>query len=128
MMMIIRSLNFVLLMLVAVPCFGQEVTVRVINAADDHPLKRVSLSVRGMAPGEHNLKLIPDDNGSATFALPDPAPTHFRVDVLISPAHWDCPCFGDGSSTTAPSGRVSFRVRRRLWESSPILAIPTPCI
>jgi hypothetical protein len=83
-------------MLVAVPCFGQEVTVRVINAADGHPLKRVSVSVRAMAPGEHNLRLTTDENGVAKFILPEPAPTHFTVDVLISPTHWDCPCIVGG--------------------------------
>jgi hypothetical protein len=94
--MIIRILNCVLLMLVAVPCFGQEITVRVVNAADGHPLKRVSISVRAMAAGEHNLRLVTDDNGVAKFTLPQPAPTHFTVDVLISPTHWDCPCIGGG--------------------------------
>jgi hypothetical protein len=93
---LVRVFAWVLVMLVAPACVAQEVTVRVVNAVDGHPLKRVPVSVRAMAPGEHNLRLTTDENGMAKFILPEPAPTHFTVDVLVSPTHWDCPCFGGG--------------------------------
>jgi hypothetical protein len=93
-----RAFAWVLVMLVAPSCFAQEVTVRVVNAADGRPLKKVPVSVRAIAPAQHDLRLKTDANGEVRFPLPESAPPHLRVDVLISRTHWDCGCFAEGAT------------------------------
>jgi hypothetical protein len=80
-------------MLVAPSCFAQEMTVRVVNAANGRPLKDQLVYIGVREPLVWNdLQLKTDANGEARFTLPDPAPPHMRVNVLLSPLRWDCGC------------------------------------
>lgn len=89
----LRAFAWVLVMLVAPPCVAQEVTVRVVNAADGHPLKDQLVYIGVREPLVWNdLQLKTGANGEAHFTLPDPAPPHMRINVLLSPLRWDCGC------------------------------------
>jgi hypothetical protein len=82
-------------MLVALPCAAQEVTVRVINAANGRPLENQPVHVTLMngdrwADDDVHLRLKTDVKGEAHFTLPRPAPKHVDVGTGMSPNHWDC--------------------------------------
>ena len=98
--MLFRGLVYVLVLLLGPFCFAQVVTVRVINAADGHPLQKQHVSVsllydkgeKTPAKYEANLTLETDTNGEARFTLPEPAPPHISVQVRLTSEHWRCGC------------------------------------
>jgi hypothetical protein len=98
--MLFRCLVFVLLLLVEPLCFAQAVTVRVVNAADGHPLQKQQVSVsllyekgeKTPAKYEANLSLETDANGEARFTLPEPTPPHILAQVRLTSEHWRCGC------------------------------------
>jgi hypothetical protein len=100
MTMLLRSSVCVLLLLVGPFCFAQVVTVRVINAADGHPLQKQHVSVSLLyekgekAPTKYdaNLSLETDANGEAHFTLPGPAPPHISAQVRLTSEQWRCGC------------------------------------
>lgn len=83
-------------MLVTAPGFAQELTIRVVNAANGHPLTKVPVFVRHMGVGQHDLRLETDGTGDARFTPPDGGPPYIRVDVSVSRTRWDCGCFAEG--------------------------------
>jgi hypothetical protein len=95
-----RDLVCVLLLLLGPLCHAQVVTVRVINAANGHPLPKQQVSVnlfyeKGVktpAKYDANLTLATDVNGEAHFALPEPAPLHLFVQIRLTSEHWHCGC------------------------------------
>ena len=95
-----RGLVCVLLLLVGPLCFAQVVTVRVVNAADGHPLQKQQVSVsllyekgeKTPAKYEANLSGETDANGEAHFTLPEPAPPHISAQVRLTSEHWRCGC------------------------------------
>src|SRR5215831_3049890 len=104
MSMLLRGLSCVLLMLVEPSCFAQEVTIRVIKASNGGPLRKQPVDVsllygKGETPPpkfDSALKLETDANGTAHFALPEPAPSSVFVMVRLSERDWKC-----GYSVTA---------------------------
>ena len=84
------------ILLIAPPCLAQDVSVRVVSAADGHPLPKVPVFVRHMATAQHDLRLETDRKGEARFVLPDSAPPYIRVDVSVSRTRWECGCFAEG--------------------------------
>lgn len=86
-------------------CFAQGVTVRVINAANGHPLQKQSVTVsllyekgeRTPAKYDATLRLETDVNGEAHFRLPEP-PVHFSAQVRVDWSHWKCGCGVLGST------------------------------
>jgi hypothetical protein len=98
--MLLQGLVCVLLLTLGPLCFGQVVTIRVINAADGHPLQKQQVSVsllyekgeRTPPKYDANLSLETDVNGEAHFPLPEPAPTHLSAQVRLPSEHWRCGC------------------------------------
>jgi hypothetical protein len=81
-------------------CLAQAVTIRVINASDDRPLRSQPVWVsllyeKGEAtPAKYdaNLTLQTDGSGEARFVLPEPPPAHLAVRVGIDQGQWHCGC------------------------------------
>ena len=123
-------------------CFGQTVTIRVINIANGNPLGNqpvaISLLHEGGSTDKPNLSLLTDANGEAEFELPKPPPPHFAVRVSLNDARWYCDCLAlvttedvmqkglltrspDNEGTrTAPvlkqePGEILFRARSTPW-------------
>jgi hypothetical protein len=94
--MLFRAFTWVVVMLVAPACVAQEVTIRVVNAANGDPLTKARVFVRDMGAARHDLRLETDGKGEARFTLPDSAPPHIRVDVYVSRTRWECGCFAEG--------------------------------
>ena len=98
--MLFRVFACVLLMLAGPVCVAQEITVRVINAANGRPMKKVTVMVSG-PPGPQIMLAVrreTDGTGEAHFTLPDPAPRYIVVNAILSSDHWDCGCL----ATAAP--------------------------
>jgi|HubBroStandDraft_6_1064221.scaffolds.fasta_scaffold561427_1 hypothetical protein len=81
-------------------CFGQMITIRVINQKDGQPLQKaqVSLSLlyeqgaKTPAHYESVLRAETDTYGKAEFSLPEPSPTHIFVQVKLNSGYWRCAC------------------------------------
>jgi hypothetical protein len=79
-------------------CRGEAVTIRVINSDGGRPLQKQQVSVsllydkgeKTPAKYDANLNLETDVNGEVHFVLPEPAPAHLAVRILIDWGHWDC--------------------------------------
>jgi hypothetical protein len=98
--------QLVSLLLLCVPtaCFGQTVTIRLINATNGSGLPKQQVSVSGLhekdSPTDKpELRLVTDDNGEAQFELPKPVPVHFTVHADISDARWHCDCMAFVATT-----------------------------
>lgn len=88
-------------------CFAQTITVRIVNLANNKPIKNVPIYVLGLSESSSNeqeegrrlaVKPIQADlilrtakNGEARLPIPIPAPAHFYIRALLS-ATWDCVC------------------------------------
>jgi hypothetical protein len=96
----IRYLVCFLVLWVAPACLAQAVTIRVINAADGHPLQKQQISVtffydkgeKRPAKYEATLSLETNVNGEAQFTFPEPAPAHLAAQVRIDWGRWKCGC------------------------------------
>jgi hypothetical protein len=90
-------------------CFGQAVTVLIVNAANDRPVGNQRVYVSGLSrslamndmearvnlirnPHSADLSLVTSDKGEVDFDLPKPAPAYFYVWARLSGPHWDCTC------------------------------------
>ena len=89
-------------------CFGQRVSIRLVNLTNDSPVgnQRVYISgISGTAINERDerlkliikpftadLILVTDTAGRAGFDLPKPAPAYFYIRAALSGPHWDCTC------------------------------------
>ena len=77
-------------------CFGQSISVRLINMTNGHPLKkqRVSLSLvyyKGEQVPTKYDKIIDretDIKGEAHFDLPEPPPNRLAFDIHLSSETW----------------------------------------
>jgi hypothetical protein len=90
-------------------CFGQTVTVRLINATDGRPVGGEKVLVSGIKgggdtreealhklirkPTSPDLTLITDAQGAIQFDLPKAPPTDFYVRADLHHPAWDCTCF-----------------------------------
>jgi len=92
----LRSLACVLLLCCGHICLAQEITVRVVSAANGRPVpkQRVSVTLSNNAV----LNLETDADGEAHFKLPDPPPAHFAAQVRVDWSHWNCLCIITGST------------------------------
>jgi hypothetical protein len=89
-------------------CLAQEVTVRVINAANRRPLQKQAISVSFLydkkydkeIPAKYDaiLNLETDVNGQAHFKFPEPPPVHFSAQVRVDWSRWMCGCVILGST------------------------------
>jgi hypothetical protein len=81
-------------------CFGQVITVRIINGRNGHPLPRRSIlfsplydkSEKAPAKYDANVRMETDSNGEAQFNLPAPLPVRVSVGVGLDFEHWRCLC------------------------------------
>lgn len=83
-------------------CLAQDVTVRVINAENGHPVQKQAISVSFLydkkydkeIPAKYDLvlNLETDVNGEAHFKLPEPPPVHFSAQVRMDWSRWKCGC------------------------------------
>ncbi len=79
-------------------CRAQDVTVRLVNAANGHPLPKWKVSVsfyygkKSAANYDQSLNLETNANGEAHFELPQPRPEYFSAQAKIDWSHWKCGC------------------------------------
>jgi hypothetical protein len=118
------GLAFFLSGFVGFACFGQIVTVRVVNAADGKPVAAQKILISGIkgtgdTPGEARQKLLakhasPDATlvteaeGRVQFDLPTVPPTKFYVRAMLRPPVWDC-------SSCLVTVSTEELVRKGLW-------------
>ena len=104
----VLGLAFFLSGFVGFTCFGQTVTVRVVNAADGKPVAAQKILISGIRgtgdrPGEARQKLVAkhaspdatlvtDAQGRVQFDLPAVPPTKFYIRAVLPPPVWDCSC------------------------------------
>jgi hypothetical protein len=102
-----------LLLCLSSRCIAQQITVRVIDARNGHPLQKRQISIKlfycegKMTPlglfyckGEttppaqydQTLRFETDVNGEARFQLSEPVPAHLTASVDITEEHWFCGC------------------------------------
>jgi hypothetical protein len=97
-----RYLTCLLLLCCGHLCMAQEVTVRVINAANGRPLPKQAVSVSFLYDNRYDkeipakydavLNLETDANGEAHFRLPEPPPAHFSAQARVDWSRWNCGC------------------------------------
>jgi len=101
-------LALLLLPCVNATCFGQTVRIRIVNVANESPVKKQRVSVSGIGgkeetleeairklitkPTTPDLRLVTDAQGEAQFELPKTAPAYFYVRAELSGPVWDCTC------------------------------------
>lgn len=89
-------------------CFGQRVTIRVVNL-NETPFKNKQVYVSGLSaqaaswkeehlkltgkPIRADLSLLTDGKGETAFDLPSPPPAFVYVRPVFSERVWDCSCF-----------------------------------
>jgi len=112
------------------------VRVRVVNAANGHPLQEQAVSVSFLYDKEYDkeipatydavLNLETDANGEAHFKLPEPAPVHFSAQVKVDWSHWKCGCGVLGSTDdlvrkgiVGPMATTDSNKSARLLKSTP---------
>lgn len=87
-------------LLLAPACLGQMIRVRIVNAANGHPLQKLQVSISllygsgEVAPSDSSrlMHSETDAKGEARFELPKPLPTHLSAQVRLSSEHWRCAC------------------------------------
>jgi hypothetical protein len=83
---------FTLFLLPHAACFGQTITIHVVNVTNGRPISKQHISISGL-PDSPGLRFVTDPNGEVQFELPKPTPTRFAVRADLSPAsHWYCYC------------------------------------
>jgi len=96
-----RTICSLLLVGFTATCLAQQITIRVIDARNGHPLQKREVLLRlhygkdeeKPAKYEPILRLSTDADGKAQFGLPEPAPEHLEAEVRISMnEHWWCWC------------------------------------
>ncbi len=91
-----------------VVCFGQTITVRLVDVTTQSPVSNQQIYVFGISgkvgtkeekvrlelssPSNADLSLVTDSKGVATFDLPEPVPSYFYIRAALSGRHWDCFC------------------------------------
>lgn len=101
-------LALLLLPCVNTTCFGQTVTIRIVNVANETPVRNKKIDIFGITEtgaaeqderrklitksARPDLRFVTDANGEAKFELPKPAPTYFYVLADLSGPRWDCFC------------------------------------
>ena len=89
-------------------CFGQTITIRLIDVRGHTPVSNQHVYVFGTSgkanvseekqrfelsnPSGADMSLVTDINGEATFDLPKSVPSYFYVRAALSSRHWDCFC------------------------------------
>jgi hypothetical protein len=88
-----------LLMLLAclnVGCFAQEITVRIVNLANNKPVKNIRIYLSGLNEKENgrweDLNIVTATNGEAGLPLPKSAPAYFYIFASLPGSYWDCAC------------------------------------
>jgi hypothetical protein len=111
---------------VSFACFGQTVTVRIVNARDGKPVAAQKILVSGIygngdTPDEARRKLfakhtspdatfVTDAQGRVRFDLPTAPPASFYVRAVLRPPVWDCSCL-----VTVPTEEL---MHKGLWVGS----------
>jgi hypothetical protein len=89
-------------------CFGQTVTVRIVNAEDGKPVAAHKILISGIngksytpdqarqnltvKHGSADATLVTDAQGRVQFDLPADPPPSFYVRAVLRPPVWDCSC------------------------------------
>jgi hypothetical protein len=89
-------IGWLLLVAAGTFCLGEDFTVRVLNANNEHPLRKESVSISlfyangDATPAKYDgvMKLRTDRNGEAQFRLPDPSPAKVSIKVRLRSGHW----------------------------------------
>lgn len=95
-----RSLVWLPLLCVSSCCFGQVITIRIINGKNGHPLSKQPATIsllyakgeKAPVTGDFIMRSETDVNGGARFTLPDPPPAHLSVDARLTSEYWYCGC------------------------------------
>jgi hypothetical protein len=99
---VFRYLAFLLVLSLRLSAQAQEVTVRIVNAANGQPLPKQAVSVSFLYDKKYDneipakfdpvISLETDANGEARFKFPQPPPAHFSARVRMDWSHWKCGC------------------------------------
>lgn len=93
----VRTVVWVFILLLYPVCFGQKVTVRVINAKNGHPLPKQTVFVQFLyeqpPAASSPVQVQTDGTGRAQFTIPEPQPEHLNVRVALTSEHWHCACW-----------------------------------
>jgi hypothetical protein len=104
-----RILHVLLLLFCAnTVCFGQTITIKVVDIRSHSPVSDQHIYVFGISgkadmkeekvrlelsnPLAADMTLVTDINGQATYDLPKSVPSYFYVRTALSGRHWDCFC------------------------------------
>lgn len=138
---IMRAINLPITILflfcVNAVCFGQTMTIRIVNVTNESPVRNQSVYIWGIsgkiALGEDErrklltnaispeLSLMTDANGEAQFELPKPAPAYFYVRAVLSNPHWDCTCVERvRTEEVLQKGFVTLSPYAERWKPKPI--------
>ena len=88
---------FILAFLLCNIGLAQNITVRVTDSKDGHPLSKRPVSAQFLF--ENPTRTLPlvqsetNSNGEAQFSLPEPIPDHLNVRVTLDPEPWHCACW-----------------------------------
>jgi len=128
----IKSLVILLALSLCQPCFGDTVTVRVINGKSGRPLSRQEVLVQFLdekvekAPAIDSsvLRLETNPNGEATFSIPDALPETLWIRVNLTSKHWHCGCMKFAKTETVIHKGVDAEPPPQSAVSSPVQAKP----
>lgn len=83
-------------------CFGQSITVRVVNMNTGRPLQNRPVHIVWFYKKDeprpvnyvNHLNLETGSSGEVQFQLPRPAPSNFVAEVTLASDYWHCACDG----------------------------------
>jgi len=88
---------FIWIILLSSVCFAQQLRVRVLNARNQQPLEKQTVTVQYLSEkppsASSPLRLETDNRGEARFTLPNPVPTSVNIKVSLTSEHWHCGCW-----------------------------------
>jgi hypothetical protein len=92
----ILYLALILVLSLECGCIAQAITVRVVNLANNKPVKNARIYVNGFSETAHgkweDLNIMTATNGEASLPLPKSAPVHFYIFASLPDSHWGCTC------------------------------------
>lgn len=98
-----RCASWLLALFLSPLCFGQAISIRVINTNDGRPLPREKVTFillyekNDKKPAQYDaqISLKTDGSGEAKLVLPTPPPSYVAARVGLPSEYWHCFCMAD---------------------------------